>query len=141
MNNLFLPRNSGDIESGAQIFTKNIILGTTINFNPLPSAPEGPAPEGPGLLNSVLVQNGGIGDLNGTFNYITEFGGKPYYNKDSNGDWFIIWFENQWEFYDFSFSFSPIYFSVEDVLYPWNVTVWQTFNPIYSPVPTVTKVL
>jgi hypothetical protein len=98
-------------------------------------------PELPGLLNSVLVQNGGVGDLNGIFNYTTEFGGKPYYNKDGNGNWFIVWFENQWEFYDFSIDFSPIYFGVEDVLYPWDVTVWQTSNPIYNPVPTVTKVL
>ena len=136
MDNLFLPRNFEDVESGSQIFTKNITPGTTINFNPLP-----PPPEGPGLLNSVLVQNGGVEDLNGIFNYTTEFGDKPYYNKNGNANWFILWFENQWEFYDFSIDFNPIYFGVEDVLYPWNVTVWQTSNPIYNPVPTVTKVL
>jgi hypothetical protein len=137
MDNLFLPRGLDSIETGSQIFAgTNNVLNTSIFFiqNPLP-------PELPGLLNSVLVQNGGVGDLNGIFNYTTEFGGKPYYNKDGNGNWFIVWFENQWEFYDFSIDFSPIYFGVEDVLYPWDVTVWQTSNPIYNPVPTVTKVL
>jgi hypothetical protein len=135
MDHFFLSRLAEDTETGPQIFTKGNI-GDTINFSPAP-----PAPEETGLLNSVLVQNGGVEDLNGIFNYTTEFGGKPYYNKDGNGNWFIVWFDNQWEIYDFSIDFGPIYFSNEDVLYPWNVTNWQAFNPIYNPVPMVTKVL
>jgi hypothetical protein len=94
------------------------------------------------LFNSALIENGGVFDLNGIFNYVGEIEEKPYYNKDGNANWFIIWFNNKWGIYDFDIDpIDPIYFSVEDVLYPWNVTVWQSLNPIYEPVPTVTKVL
>ena len=95
----------------------------------------------PGLLNSVLVGGAGLNQLNGTYVYVTEFEDKPYYFKPENTSLFILWFENQWEIYDFDIDALPIYIGTEDVLYPWNVTVWQTLNPIYNPVPTVTKVL
>jgi hypothetical protein len=136
MDNLFLSREIGSIETGPQTFAGTNVLGTTFNFNPYP-----PTPEGPGLLNSVLVQNAGRNTLNGTYVYITEFNDKPYYIKDSNPDWFIIWFQNRWEIYDYEINFQPIYFSSENVLYPWNVTNWSVLDPIYNPLPTVTKVL
>jgi hypothetical protein len=136
MDNFFLPREVGSIETGPQLFVKTEVANTTFYFNPNPESPEGP-----GLLNSVLVQNGVLGNLNGIFNYTTEFGGKPYYNKDGNGNWFIVWFGNEWGIYDFNLAFDPIYFSSEDVLYPWNVQNWSVLNPVYNPPPTVTKVL
>jgi hypothetical protein len=134
--NLFLPREVGSIETGPQTFAGTNVLNTTFLFTKEPILPDLP-----GLLNSVLVSNGGLNSLNGIFNYTLEFEDKPYYNKDGNVDWFIVWFENVWGIYDFSISFDPIYISSEDVLYPWNVVTWTPLNPIYSPVPIVTKVL
>jgi hypothetical protein len=96
----------------------------------------------PGLLSSVNVQNGGWGNLNGTFNYTTLFQGKPYYNKDGVGSWFIAWFENQWNIFDFSENgLDAIYWSPEDVLYPWMVKTWFTINSAYLPVPKVNQII
>lgn len=133
---LFLPREVGSIETGPQTFAGTDVINTTFVFTkePLP-------PEPPGLLNSISVQNGGYASLNGIFTYTSPFGTKQYYNKDGNPNWFIVWFNDQWQIYDFSVSIDPIYFSSEDVLYPWNVTSWSVSNPIYNPLPTVTKVL
>ena len=133
---LFLPREVGSIETGPQTFAGTNVLNTTFLFRkePVPVEP-------PGLLNSVLVSNGGQNSLNGIFSFSVEFNGKQYYNKDFNSDLFIVWFENEWGIYDFSISFDPIYFSPEDVQYPWNVVSWSALNPIYNPVPTATKVL
>jgi hypothetical protein len=142
MDNLFLPRESDSTETGPQIFTKNdgaesiYFISTTSS-----SSSSSSSPEGPGLLNSVLVGGAGLNQLNGTYVYVTEFEGKPYYYKSENPSLFILWYENQWEIYDFDVDGLPIYIGTEDVLYPWNVTVWQTLNAIYNPVPTVTKVL
>jgi hypothetical protein len=138
MDNLFLPRGLDSIETGSQIFAgTNNVLNTSIFFiqNPLP-------PELPGLLNSVLIQNGGYSVLNGVFNYTLEFDEKPYYNKDGNSNYFTAYFENKWQIYDFSEnSLEGIYYSTENVLYPWLVTNWLTINSIYLPVPIVTKIL
>jgi hypothetical protein len=136
MDNLFLSREVGSIETGPQTFAGTDVQNTTFIFRrePVP-------PDPPGLLNSVLVSNAGLNNLNGTFNYTTEFENKPYYNKDGNINWFIVWFENEWGIYEFSISNDPIYFSSEDVPYPWNVQNWSVLNPIYNPAPTVTKVL
>jgi hypothetical protein len=135
MDNLFLPREVGSIETGPQNFVGTNVLGTTFLFTrEIPLDP-------PGLLNSVFIQNAGLNNLNGTFVYVTEFNNKPYYIKNSNPDWFIIWFENQWQMYDFSLAQLPIYFSSENVLYPWNVTNWGVLNSIYNPTPTVIKTL
>jgi hypothetical protein len=136
MNNFFLFE-PGNNKIGPQIFTKLGVLNSSFIFTKPFSQTQDPQ----GLLNSVLVQNAGLSNLNGVFNYTTVFQGKPYYNKDEDGNLFILWYEDQWEIYDFSIDFNPIYWSYEDVLYPWHVTVWQTSNPIYNPVPTVTKVL
>jgi hypothetical protein len=96
----------------------------------------------PGLLSSVNVQNGGWGNLNGTFNYTTLFQGKPYYNKDGVSSWFIAWFENQWNIFDFSENgLDAIYWSPEDVLYPWMVKTWFTINSAYLPVPKVNQII
>lgn len=134
MDTFFLSRNVGSFEIGPQNFVGISIPGTTFYFEKIV--------EGPGLLNSVLVQNGGLNTLNGTFNYVSLFESKPYYNKNGDASLFIVWFNNQWQIYDFNEDvIDPIYFSNEDVLYPWNVTVWNSINSIYNPVPTVTKVL
>jgi hypothetical protein len=99
-----------------------------------------PIQAGPGLLSSVDAQNGGWSNLNGSFVYTTEFQGKPYYNKDGNGDWFIAWFENQWNIFDFAENgLDAIYWSPEDVLYPWMVKTWFTINSKYLPVPKVSQ--
>jgi hypothetical protein len=135
MDNLFLSREVGSIETGPQTFAGTDVLGTTFIFR------QEPFSDPPGLLNSVLVQNAGYEILNGTFVYAAPFEDKQYYIKDENPDLFIIWFSNRWEIYNFGFSASSIYFSSEDVLYPWNVTNWSVFNSIYNPPPTVTKVL
>jgi len=133
---LFLPRESGSIETGPQTFAGTNVLNTTFLFRKEP-----PPSDPPGLLNSVLVQNGGWSNLNGTFVYTTLFDNKPYYNKDGNGDWFIVWFNNQWNIYDFSEdAVDPIYFSSENTNYPWSSNNWQV-QPGYGPTPTVTKVL
>ena len=133
---LFLPREIGSVETGPQTFAGTNVLNTTFIFRkePVPIEP-------PGLLNSVLVSNAGQNSLNGTFTFSVEFNGKQYYNKDSNSDLFIVWFENEWGIYDFTIAFDPIYFSSEDVQYPWNVQNWSVLNPIYNPAPIVTKVL
>jgi hypothetical protein len=145
---LFLSRESDSTETGPQIFTKNdgaepvdFIFASLGSLFDSSSSSSSSSSEGPGLLNSVLVENGGYSLLNGIFTYNSEFNNKPYYNKDGAPDWFIIWFNGQWQIYDFSINFEPIYFSSENVLYPWNVTIWQASEPIYNPVPTVTKVL
>lgn len=133
MDNLFLPREIGSIETGPQIFAETLTPNTTFYFT---------QDNLPGLLNSVLVQNAGLNILNGTFIYVTLFEGKPYYNQFGNPNLFIIWFNSRWEIYNFTEnSEDPIYFSNQDVLYPWGATVWNSLNSIYNPVPTVTKVL
>jgi hypothetical protein len=136
MDNLFLPRDFNNIETGPQIFTGPSVLNTSVLFTKGP-----PLPDPPGLLNSLLIEDAGVLSLNGVFNYTVEFENKPSYNKNGDGNLFILWFNNSWQIYDFNISSVPIYFSSEDVLYPWNVTVWQSSNPIYDPAPTVTKVL
>ena len=137
MDNLFLSREVGSIETGPQTFAGTNVLGTTFNFNPYP-----PIIEGPGLFNSVRVQNGGASNLMGIFTYTADFEGKAYYNKDGNPDLFIVYFNARWGIYDFSInSIDPIYFAIQDVLYPWNATTWQSINSIYNPVPLVQKVL
>jgi hypothetical protein len=134
MDTIFLPREVGSIETGPQIFAGTATPNTTIHFNLIS--------EEPGLLNSVQVSNGGWSGLNGTFTYTTLFDGKPYYNKDGNGDLFIVWFNNVWGIYDFSInSIDPIYFSSQNTSYPWNINIWSVLNPIYNPPPIVTKVL
>lgn len=136
MDNLFLSREVGSIETGPQTFAGTYVLNTSFIFSSYPALPEDP-----GLLNSVLVQNAGRANLNGIYNYITLFENKPYYIKDSNPDWFIIWFENKWEIYDYLLTPFPLYYSSENVLYPWNVINWSVLDPIYNPTPSVTKVL
>lgn len=133
MNNFFLPREVGSIETGPQIFTQSNTPNTTFYFEITPD-------NIPGILNSVNVANCGLGILNGVFNYTTELDGKPYYNKDNSGNLFIIWFDNMWGIYDFNINSNPIYSSTEDVLYPWLVTNWVVLNSIYNPLPTVTRI-
>lgn len=133
MDNLFLPREIGSIETGPQTFAGTDVLDTTFYFSKEIDLP--------GLLNSVLVSNGGHSPLNGTFIYTTEYDNKPYYNKDGVGEYFIVWFNNQWGIYDFNEDDTdPIYYSNEDTLYPWGVESWQS-QLGYEPIPTVTKVL
>lgn len=124
------------IHEGPQIFAGTNVLNTTFLFrNPVSVDPTG-------LLNSVLVQNGGYAPLNGTFYFVSEFNDKPYYYKFGNNNLFIAYFDNTWGVYDFSENNGfPIYFSNEDVLYPWNVVNWSVSDSIYNPPPSVTKVL
>ena len=131
MSTRFLPRGIGSIDTGPQIFTKTDTPNTTISFT-----------EALGLLNSVRVENGAIASLNGIYTYVTEYFNKPYYNKDNNGNLFIVYDDTslQWSIYDFSLSEDPMYFSnITNVNYPWNVLTWYT--DLYPPAPTVTKIL
>lgn len=137
MDNFFLSRDTGSLETGPQTFAGTTVSNTTFNFNSYPSLLDNI----PGLLNSVLVQNAGLNLSNGTYNYVTLYDNKPYYVNDINADLFIIWFQNKWEIYNFVENVLPIYFSNEDVLYPWNVSNWSVLNTIYNPTPTVTKIL
>jgi hypothetical protein len=134
--NLFLPREIGSVETGPQLFAGTIVPNTTFIFTTSPEIPDAP-----GLTNSVLIQNAGRNSLNGIFDYSFELEGKPYYNKNGISNLFIVWFENEWGIYDFTISGDPIYYSSENVLYPWNVTNWLASNSIYNPIPSVTKVL
>ena len=136
MDNFFLLRETGSIETGPQTFARTDVLDTTFYFTKFVSIPDGP-----GLLNSVLVQNGGREILNGHFTYTTEFQGKPYYNKDGNSNLFIVYFNGGWGIYDFGISSEPIYFGAQDVLYPWAVTNWTVLNNTYNPAPNVTKII
>jgi hypothetical protein len=137
MDSLFLPREVNSIENGPQTFAGTDFLNTTFYFVVAPELPELP-----GLLNDVLVSNAGYNNLNGIFNYVFEFENKPYYNKNGDPNLFIVWFDNKWEIYDFNENnLDPIYFSNQDVLYPWDVSIWNSINSIYNPIPTFTKVL
>lgn len=143
MDNLFLPREVGSIETGPQTFAGTDVLNTTFYFRETIPPPLPPPVDPPGLLNSVLVQNGGYSLLNGVYNFISLFESKPYYNKEGNSNWFMVFFNNQWQIYDFDVDgVDPIYFSIGDVLYPWAVTNWFSFyEELYDPVPTVTKII
>jgi hypothetical protein len=135
MSTYFLPREVGSFESGSQIFTRINTQNTAFTFT------KETVLDPIGLLNSVLLQNAGVNDLNGTFDYVTLFEEKPYYVKGGDPDYFIIFFENKWEIYNFKIlNGLPVYYSDQNVLYPWNVTSWISSNIIYNPVPTVTKV-
>jgi hypothetical protein len=137
MEYLFLPREQGSTIVGPQVFRRVVAPNSPFIFRRDPVLEDVP-----GLFNSARIQNAGWNNLNGIFIYTFLFNDKPYYNKDGNSNWFIIWFNNQWQVYDFSEnSVDPIYFSNQDVLYPWNVTNWTAVNSIYNPTPTVTKVL
>lgn len=136
MDNLFLPRDVGSIETGSQTFAGTNVLGMTFNFNPYPSTLEEI-----GLLNSVLIQNAGLVTLNGLYDYITEIQNKPYYSNYTNTNLFIIWLENEWRIYDIEEENQIIYASSEDVYYPWNVINWIPTSPIYEPAPIVAKIL
>lgn len=136
MDNLFLPREVGSIETGPQTFAGTDVLNTTFVFRKDPSLFDPP-----GTLNSVLVENAGQSTLNGIFDYVSDFNDRPYYIKDSNPDYFILWFENQWQIYDFLIDVAPIYYSIDNVPYPWHVLNWEALNIAYNPIPTVSKVL
>jgi hypothetical protein len=133
MDNLFLSREIGSVETGPQIFAGTSTPDTTFYFKK--------QQEEPGLLNSVLVSNGGWSRTNGVFNFSAEFEGKPYYNKAGDPDLFIAFFENFWGVYDFAESpLDPIYVSTQNVLYPWNANIWSSKQG-YEPAPNVTKVI
>lgn len=135
MSNLFLPREVGSVETGSQLFAGTQVSNTTFYFTK-------EITEEPGLLNSVLVNGGGYNNLNGVFNFVSLFEGNPYYNKNGDGNLFIVRFDDQWQIYDFNENaINPIYFSDQDVLYPWLATNWSSLSATYDPVPTVTKVL
>ena len=130
MSTRFLPREIGSIDTGPQIFAGTEVPNTTISFA-----------ETLGLLNSVKVEGAGLSILNGIFSYTAEYANRPYYNKDGDGNLFVIYNFTEWEIYDFSENENPIYISeVTDVNYPWNVSRWISLEG-YEPAPIVTKVL
>lgn len=134
MSDIIFTKNINSIEP--QIFTNGGNIPFYFNNYQLPTQ------EPQGLLNSVLVQNAGITTLNGIYNYVFEFNGKPYYSLATNPSNFILWFENQWEIYSFDIDpIFPIYVGIGNVLYPWNITNWSSLNSNYDPAPVVTKIL
>jgi hypothetical protein len=136
MDYLFLPRKLEDLETGPQSFLRVVAANSSFIFRTDPALQDIP-----GLLNSVQITNAGWNNLNGIFNYTFTFDNKPYYNKEGNSNWFIIWFNNQWQIYDFAENnVDSIYSSNQDTLYPWQVTIWQSL-PGYTPLPIVKKVL
>ena len=131
----FLPRQIGSVETGPQMFIKTEVPNTTFIFSHLLDS-----------VSSVSVQNGGYGTLNQVFNYITQLNNKPYYNVTSNSNLFIVYFSNAWGIYDFELSSEPVYFSTENVMYPWMVTNWQVTDNqnedwFYPPAPNVSQVI
>jgi hypothetical protein len=129
----FLPREIGSAETGPQIFAGTEVPNTTFLFTQLLES-----------VSSVLVQNAGYGPINNIYNYITQLNGKPYYNSLNNNDLFIIFFNNSWGIYDFSVSSDPVYFSLEDVQYPWNVNTWQINENVeggFPPAPNLAQII
>ena len=125
----FLKRLENDPQSGSIVFSTDENQDSNIIFEkdyPL------------GLLNSLLVQNAGKQELNGTYNYVDINDLKPFYTKGSEGYYYIIWINNRWEIYDFSFNPIAIYFSEEDTNYPWQVNSWTVVNVIHNPPPNIT---
>jgi hypothetical protein len=87
----------------------------------------------PDIFN-VSVVNAGLLNLNGTFNFVSEFNNKPYYEKGSLGLYFIL-YDNGWGIYDFTTDSAPIYSSSSNTNYPWEATNWQV-NPQYLEIAT-----
>jgi hypothetical protein len=134
----FLPREQGSIETGPQIFTRTGIQNTRFLFTREPSSSSS---SGPILLNSILVSNAGEINVRGTYNFVTTLNEKPYYTKGSEGIFFVIYLDNQWNIFNFNLSSNPIYSSTQNVLYPWLVTTWNSSSPSYLPLPVVTQIL
>jgi hypothetical protein len=131
MNIRFLPRQPGSIETGPQLFAGTNDLNTTIYFG-----------ETLGLLNSVKTEGGGAEGLNGIFVYTSIYNDRPYYNKDGDGNLFIIYNDDQWEIYNFGMTDEPIFISNPTTAqYPWNIINWYTTDENLGPAPKVTKVL
>jgi hypothetical protein len=93
----------------------------------------------PPIIYNVSVLNGGLSILNGTFNFISQFNNRPYYEKSSVGLYFIL-YNNGWGIYDFSIDSDPIYYSPSNSNYPWEATNWQInsdFLQTASPLPNL----
>ncbi len=137
MDNLFLPREVGSIETGPQTFAGTNVLDTTFYFTQFPSSSSSSPQQS---FSSVLVSNAGEININGTYEFVTFLDDKPYYTKGGEGRFFIIYLEGQWNIYDFNISVDPIYFSSENVTYPWLVNTWISISTIYLPLPIVTEI-
>jgi hypothetical protein len=136
MPTYFLPKQSQDEDFGKPFYFNKLEGAGHIDFTtPLPDSLT------PGLTNSVLVSSAGSININGTYIYVTELNNRAYYTKGGGGIFFIVYLDNQWNIFDYSISVNAIYFSSEDVLYPWLVNNWQVLNSIYLPLPSVTKIL
>lgn len=93
----------------------------------------------PPIIYNVSVSNGGLLNLNGTFNFVSQFNNKPYYEKGSLGIYFIL-YDNGWGIYDFTTDSAPIYFSSSNTDYPWEATNWQVnsnYLEIATPAPNL----
>ena len=124
-----MKRLENDPQSGSIVFSTDENQDSNIIFEKYPL----------GLLNSLLVQNAGKQELNGTYNYVDINNLKPFYTKGTEGYYYIIWINNRWDIYDFSFNSSdPLYFSIEDTNYPWQVNSWTVVNINNSPPPSIT---
>ncbi len=124
----FLPRLGNDPQSGPILFTTDQNQNSNITFG-----------IEAGLTNSVSIQNAGLTSLNGEYNYIDINDLKPYYAKGSEGYYYIIWINNRWDIYDFSQTSEAIYYSNENVPYPWLVLLWTSSDIQYNPTPNITK--
>lgn len=133
----FFPREQGSIETGPQIFSRIGTQNTAFIFTKEPVSSSSSSGL---LLNSALVSDAGVINIRGTYNFVTTLNDKPYYTKGLDGNYFIIFLDNQWNILDFTISSDPIYFSTQNVLYPWLVTTWVSASPSYLPLPTVTIV-
>jgi len=133
MDNLFLPREIGSVETGPQTFAGTTVPDTSIIFAKKIFV------ENP--FSSVLVAGGGSSEVNGVYNYVTDFEDKPYYTKGESGDYFIVYFNNQWNIYDFVITSFPIYYAIEDTPFPWLVSAWVSSDILFEPPPVVTEII
>lgn len=92
-------------------------------------------------FSDVFLTGAGRSIMNGTYVYISELDGKPYYTKGIEGNLFVVYLDSAWSIFDFSVdTVNPIYYSVENKQFPWEVTNWISFSTIYDPVPVVTYI-
>jgi hypothetical protein len=91
--------------------------------------------------SSVAVSDAGSSEVNGTYTYRGEEGGKPYYNLVGEAESPVLsaisWSGSNWVVFDSDQN--PFYISNEDVEFPWMVETWNEDSG-EAPAPTVNEI-